>query len=337
MATSSIGIVHMTRESTSGPEQVGGVVPVQTCPYTEDGDVDVDGLKENTRFLAEFAEEGDRDVMVITNGSTAECYANSIAEQKRVIDATVAASGDLPVIAGTSRAGTKETIGLTEYAAAAGADLAMVVVPYYHIPTEDGLVEHYRRIAEAVDIGIVLYNNPDVSKAWIGSSLFERLAGIENVVAIKDNVDVIGHSYDMGRAAERADVALLSGLGHANYAAKASLSGRYTGFVSTVANFAPSLAYDLYEAVEAGDRSRATDALHRQAIFGDVLADLMDSRRTTSLQVPGWEGNYMYISAVKAAMDEVGLNGGRVRLPMVDVTEEERAHVRDGLERMGLL
>lgn len=317
--------------------EIKGIVPVQLLPYTEDDEVDIEGLKENTEFIADFAKDGDKDVVILANGSTTEFYANSVEEQKEVIKAVVESSGDTTVVAGTSQAGTKETIKLTQYAEEVGADGAMVVLPYYHTPTKEGMYRHYEEVADAVDIGIVVYNNPDVSGAWIDPNLMGKISKIDNIVAAKDNTPSAPYFYQMTRKVDPADMTLIDGLGFSSYVAKASFGLRCKGFVNTIGNFAPKVAYDLYEAVTDEDFKRAYEVLKVQENFWNQVAKAMETRETTSI-IPGvWRTNYMYQSGGKAAMDLVGLNGGKMRLPMTDITDEEKEGVRKALENMEIL
>ena len=319
------------------PSAVRGVIPVLPCPYTDEGELALDGLRENTEFLVEFAADGDKEVMLLINGSGSEFYANTLDEQKRVIETVVDVSGDLPVIAGTGFPGTRQTVKMTQFAEASGADLAMVVPPFYHIATNEGLYRHYERVAEAVDIGIITYNNPDVSGAWIRPPLLQRISEIDNVIANKENNSVAWNSYSEARAIDPEKMGLVCGLGHSTYVSKAAMGHRYQGFVSSLGNFAPQLAYELYKTVEAGDFDAAYEILGRMDPFWEVVDEFMEPRETTSLQTPGWEANYMYLSATKVAMDLVGLNGGPVRLPMVDISEGERERVREALVEMDVL
>ncbi len=90
-------------------KRLKGIIPVQYCPYTKEGNLDIPGLKENTKFLVDFAKDGNKDVVLMTNGSTTECYANSIEEQKTVIRTVVeTVGGEIPVVAGVSQAAARE-------------------------------------------------------------------------------------------------------------------------------------------------------------------------------------------------------------------------------------
>ena len=94
-----------------------GIVPVQSCPYNKEGEVDIEGIKENTKFIVDFAKDGNKDVVLMTNGSATEFYANSIEEQKKVIKTVVdTVGGAIPVVAGISQAAARQTIEMAKYA-----------------------------------------------------------------------------------------------------------------------------------------------------------------------------------------------------------------------------
>ena len=107
-------------------------------------------------------------VVLVPTGSTGEAYALSDSERLKVIEAVIdCAAGKLPVVAGTGAAGTDRTIELSRAAENAGADGVQVILPYYHVPSDEGLVRHFLRLADALKIGVVIYNNAAVSKLWM--------------------------------------------------------------------------------------------------------------------------------------------------------------------------
>ena len=169
-------------------KRLKGIVPVQYCPNTKDKELDIEGLKENTQFLVDFAKDGNKDVVLMTNGNTTECYANSLEEQKTVIKTVVeTVSGKIPVVAGVAQAGAERTIELAKYAEEVGADCAMMTPPYYHGASKEGMYQYSKTVAEAVNIGIMIYNNAAVSGTLIPPDLMARLAKIDNIIAVKDN------------------------------------------------------------------------------------------------------------------------------------------------------
>jgi len=318
-------------------ERLRGILPVQYCPYTKEGEVDIEGWKKNTKFLVGFAEGGKKDVVLVTNGSTAECYANSVEEQERIIEIVVSCSGNLPVIAGVSQPGTKETIKMAQYAQEVGVDCVMVVPPYYTTPTNEGMHKHFKAIAGSVSISVMIYNNPAVSGALLSCDLMQELAKIDNIVAVKDNSPSASHYAEMAANIPTEDMILISGLGEMAYLGSAAYGYKYKGFATFIANFAPGLAYEIYEAVRDRDFEKAYEALRKELPIWDFIKNSIAQRNTPSIIPTAWRGNPMYISIGKAAMDLVGLNGGESRLPLVDITSEEKSKLRKILSNMGVL
>jgi len=315
-----------------------GIIPVQYCPYTKEGELDLAGLRENTHFLLDFAKDGDKDVVVMTNGSTTECYANSIEEQKRVIKTVVdTVDGKIPVIAGVSQAGAERTIELSKYAEEVGADCAMVVLPYYHAPTKEGMFQYYKAVADAVNIGIMIYNNPDVSGTLIPPDLMARLSKIDNIVATKDNATNAADYAFKALTIDPEDMVLLNGCGEVHYVGAAAYGLRYKGFINFIGNFAPALSYAVYQAVEAGDFRRALEALRAQMPVWSLLSKFNKKRESVSVIPECLRTNYMYMSVGKAAMDIAGLHGGPLRLPMENLTDEEKQELEEALKAMGIV
>ncbi len=322
-------------------EKCKGMVVVQFCPYTKDcASIDLKALKKNTQFLIDFAKDGDKDVLIMTNGSTTEFYANSIEEQQSVIKTVVdTVNGAVPVIAGVSQAGTEQTVRMAKYAEEAGADCVMAALPYYHTPFKEGVYQHYQTIADAVSIGIMVYNNPDVTGAIIDPELMARLSKIDNVVALKDNTPIAGEYFLKTLLIEAGDMALLNGTGEIGYVASAGYGLRYKGFVTFIGNFAPQLIYKLYQAVgKERDFVKGQEILRQVAPLWGLIAKLSAKRQSPSI-IPGcYKAPYAYMDLSKAAMDLIpGLYGGPVRLPLQDTTDEEKRGLKAVLKKMGLV
>ena len=199
-------------------KRLKGIVPVQYCPYNKGKELDVEGLRKNTQFLVDFAQDGNKDVVVMTNGSTTECYANSLEEQTTVIKTVVETVGrKVPVVAGVSQAAAERTIELAKYAEEVGVDCAMIVLPYYHPASKEGMYQYFRAVADAVDIGIMIYNNADVSGTLIPPDLMARLAKIENIIAVKDNATNAADYAFKALTIDPQDMVLLNGLGEIHY------------------------------------------------------------------------------------------------------------------------
>ena len=318
-----------------------GIVPVQYCPYTKDcASIDLEALKRNTQFLVDYAKNGNKDVVIITNGSTTEFYANSVEEQQSVIKTVVeTVSGVVPVVAGVSGAGTQKAIKMAKYAEEVGVDCAMVVLPYYHTPFKEGLYQHYKAIAESVNIGIMVYNNPDVSGAIIDPELMARLSKIDNIIALKDNTPILGELFSKTLLIEPEDMALLHGAGEVGYVGSAAYGLRYKGFVTFIGNFAPQLSYEVYEAVEKErDFVEAQEALRKLAPILSLVAKSSAKRPTPSLIPGGYKTAYAYMDLGKAAMDLIpGLYGGPLRMPLQDTTDEEKKELKAVLKKMNLI
>ena len=319
-------------------KRLKGIIPVQYCPYTKNKELDVEGLKRNTQFLVNFAKSGNKDVVIMTNGSTTEFYANSIEEQRRVIKTAVdTVDGKVPVVAGVSQTGTEDTIEMAKYAEEVGADCAMVVLPYYHTPTKEGMYRYYKEIANAVSIGIMIYNNPDVSGALIPPDLMARLSKIENIVATKDNATNAADYAFKALTIDPEDMVLLNGQGEIHYVASAAYGLRYKGFVTFLANFAPSLSYEVYEAVREENFKKAYEALKKQLPLWGLHPKFMSRRQSISIIPECLRTNYMYKGIGKAALDLVGLSGGPLRLPMEDLTDEEKQELKEVLGEIGVI
>ncbi len=316
-----------------------GIVPVQFCPYTDSGDLDIEGLKINTEFLVEFAEKGNKDLVIMTNGSTTEFYANSIEEQKEVIKTVVdTVDGRVPVIAGASHSGTKEAIKMARYVEEVGADCVMIVPPYYHTPTKEGLYKHYKSIAESVKIAVLVYNNPAVSGLIIDPELTQRLSKIENIVALKDNSPNAGDYAWKAALIDPEDMVLLNGLGELHYVGSAACGLHYRGFITYIGNFAPEVSYEIYEETSSGNFDKAVESLRKKILpIYRLVGKFMKKREDPSIIPSVLRTNYMYMSVGKACMDLVGLHGGPLREPLENLTEEEKRELRETLEEIGVL
>ena len=312
-----------------------GVLPVQLVPFTPGGAVDLEGLRQNTKFLVEFARsDSSPEVVIMTNGSTSECYALTEEQQKTVIKTVVQASDEVPVIAGVSQPGTELTVELARYAEQAGAAGVMVVPPYYQYPTREGLYRHYEQIAKHIQIGIILYNNPVVSGCWMPPELVKQIAQLPQVIAIKENTSSITQYYDMVRAFAPEELNLICGLGEKEYVAEAAY--RCEGFVSVIANFAPQWSYQVYAAGRDGNFVEANELLSKFEPYYAVLDKVHRSHSYATIMPDTRQENYAYQAVAKGAMDLVGLRGGSVKLPMLDLSAGEKQELGAALREIGL-
>jgi 4-hydroxy-tetrahydrodipicolinate synthase len=260
-------------------------------------------------------------------------------ENRRVIRTAVEeVNGRFPVIAGTGRPGTKLTIEMSQIAQETGADGVLIVHPYYHLVTKDGLYRHYKAVAESIDIGIMIYNNPVTSKLWIPPELMARLSKIKNIVADKENTTSAGAYFAMRRAVKPEDMVIICGVGQIMYTFEAVYG--CPGFVTELANFAPHLAVGLYRAAIERDFDKLAELGNKIAPYHEFMTKCASRRdiiptvyspAVTIGELP------FYQSVTKQAMSLKGLPGGRVREPMENITADEREELKNILRHMGVL
>lgn len=318
-------------------ERIKGICHLVTTPFDENEDLDEKALRESVRHVAN--ELKGEDAVFVPTGSTGEFYAMTDEECKKVAQIVVEeVNGEFPVIVGTGRAGTKATIEMSQHAQDVGADGVMIILPYYHLVTKEGLYRHYKAIAESLDIGIMIYNNPVTSKLWIPPDLMVRLSKIENIIADKENSPNPMNYYEMQRAVDPEDMVIVCGLGQFMYQFWA-LYG-CPGFFTELANYGPKMAVDIYKAATQRDFDKLTELLDKMAPLNQFRAKLAQRRgalptilspHITEAAVP------FYVSICKEAMNSIGLRGGQSREPMDNITAQEKEELRDILRDIGLL
>ena len=315
-------------------EKVKAVVIVQGTPFNSDGSLDLQGLRANTQFLVERC-KGKRFVLVPT-GSTGEFYALSDAERIQVIETVIeVADGAVPVVAGTAAAGTETTIELSQAAEKAGADGVQVVLPYYHVPSEEGLYRHFVRLADALNIGVMIYNNPAVSKLWMPPHIMVRCSEHPNIIADKENTSEVVLYKAMRDAVDPAKMTVLCGLGDLQFAYEAALG--CPGFVSWTANLAPDLSLALLDAADASDFGKVREIIGKTGRLYEFAGVCARRRGRDPWILPGFTSGHIYVGIMKAAMEMMGLAGGPVRGPGDDITDAEREELRAILKEIGLL
>jgi 4-hydroxy-tetrahydrodipicolinate synthase len=271
----------------------GSLVAIVT-PMHDDGSLDF----ERFRGLIDWHIAQGTDGLVVV-GTTGESPTVDFEEHRLLIRATVEhAGGRVPVIAGTGANSTREAIELTAYAKDAGADYCLSVVPYYNKPTQEGLYQHFKVCAEAVDIAQILYNVPGRTVADLANDTTLRLAQIPNIVGIKDATGDIGRGTDLLRRAPT-DFGIYSG-DDASALALMLLGGH--GTISVTANVAPRLMHDMCEAALAGDVARAREINNR-------LLPLHRDLFVEANPIP-----------VKWAVAHMGLIGHALRLPLTPLS-----------------
>lgn len=282
--------------------KLSGVIAFPVTPFKENLALDLPGLHHNLTKLLEHP-----ICAVVAAGGTGELYSLTPAEYARVIELTTHAIEDrVPVIAGVGF-GQRLAVEMAQAAEKAGADGILAFPPYYTQAEDDGLFDYYRAIGEATQLGLIIY-----SRDWtnFGPSMVERLAAIPSLVAWKDgHGDIRRLQAIINRVGDR--LHWIGGAGDDMIAAYYSIGLRT--FSSSIATVAPQLSLRLHELAEAGNTEALTELLDECVI---PLYALRARRR-------GYE-----VSAMKVMMDMVGLNGGPVRPPLVNVTAEEEDELR---------
>ena len=289
-----------------------GVIPAMLTPFTGSGDLDLDGLKKNVDFLIENGV-----IQIMCLGSTGEAATLTREENIRVIEATVkAANGRVPVMAGTGATSTREVIERSKEARSAGADSVMIVTPFYEIPNQDGLLKHYTSIAEAVDIPICLYNIPPHTQVEIAPETLEKLADIDNIVALKDSSSNLSYFAEVMRWVGD-KMAILTG---GDDITLPCFALGCHGAILALANIAPRMVVDLFQAVQQKESQKALDLFFK----------LLPISRAISVA-------QNFPAPVKEAVTMLGRPAGPARSPIVPMGNTEKAEIKKALQYAGLL
>ncbi|MCC2638067.1 MAG: 4-hydroxy-tetrahydrodipicolinate synthase [Moraxellaceae bacterium] len=290
---------------------ISGSIVALVTPMHRDGAVDWEALQ---RLVEWHVAEGTNAIVAV--GTTGESATLDVDEHLAVIRAVVkTAAGRVPVIAGTGANSTREAIELTRAAIDTGAAACLLVTPYYNKPTQEGLYQHHKAIAEAVAIPQILYNVPGRTGVDMHNATVARLAGLPNIVGIKDATGNLERGRELiGLVGER--MAVYSG-DDATAHDLILLGAR--GNISVTANVAPGQMSRLCAAALRGDAAEA----HR---LNAPLADLHRDLFIESNPIP-----------VKWALHEMGRIDTGIRLPLTVLSEPAREPVRAALRQAGAL
>jgi len=288
----------------------GSIVAIVT-PMHADGSLDYPGLN---KLIDWHIAEGTDGIVIV--GTTGESATVNVEEHCSLIKAAVQhTKGRIPIIAGTGGNSTAEAIELTRYAKEAGADAALLVVPYYNRPTQEGMYQHFKAIAEAVDLPVILYNVPGRTVADMSNETILRLAAIPNIIGVKDATGNIGRGIDLLRLAPKS-FAVYSG---DDPSAMALMLAGGQGNISVTANVAPRAMHEMCKAAMAGDIARAIE-------INNKVFPLHQKLFIEPNPVP-----------VKWALAEMGLMPAGLRLPLVPLAAECHDAVRAALREAGVL
>ncbi len=288
----------------------GSIVAIAT-PMHADGSLDLDRFRTLVDFHIAQGTDG-----IVAVGTTGESPTVDFDEHCMVIRTAIEqARGRVPVIAGTGANSTREAIELQSFARSAGAQMALSVVPYYNKPSQEGLYRHFRAIAEAVDIPMILYNVPGRTVADLANDTVVRLSQVRNIVGIKDATGNLERGADLLRRLPR-DFTVYSG--DDGTALALMLMGAH-GVISVTANVAPRLMHDMCAAALAGNLELARSINNR----------LMGLHR------------FLFVEAnpipVKWVLERMGLLGPGIRLPLTPLAEAHHGVLLAAMEQAGIV
>jgi 4-hydroxy-tetrahydrodipicolinate synthase len=277
-----------------------------------DGQVDEQGLVDLIEFHIANGTHG-----IVPCGTTGESATMSHDEHHRVVELTVrTVNGRVPVIAGSGSNSTAEAINLTRHAKQAGADGALMVSPYYNKPSQEGLYQHYKAAAEAVDIPIILYNVPSRTSSNVLPQTVARLAEIDNIVGIKEATGSLNQISEVIRLCPD-DFVVLSG---DDFTSMPTVLVGGAGVISVTSNVAPKDMAQMMDAALAGDLARAKQ-LHYK------LFPLMQAMFYETNPVPA-----------KKSLELMGkIKSGAPRLPLYPMNDETLSRLQTALAAYGLI
>ncbi len=288
----------------------GSIVAIVT-PMFEDGSVDWKGLEKLVEW---HIEQGTNSIVAV--GTTGEASTLSMVEHAQVIKEIIrVANKRIPIIAGTGANSTHEAIELTKEAKELGADAALLVTPYYNKPTQEGLYQHYKAIAEAVDIPQILYNVPGRTGVDMHNDTVIRLADIPQIIGIKDATGDVPRGKALIEGLQGKDMTVYSGDDATAYQLMA-LGAK--GNISVTANVAPKAMSEVCATAIAGDAAGAERANAQVANLHNILF-------CESNPIP-----------VKWALHDMGLIGTGIRLPLTPLAEQYRAPLHAALAEAGV-
>jgi 4-hydroxy-tetrahydrodipicolinate synthase len=287
----------------------GSLVAIVT-PMKQDGALDLARFRQ---LIDWHAAEGTDGIVVV--GTTGESPTVNFDEHKELIRLAVQHSrGRIPIIAGTGGNSTAEAVELTESAKKNGATACLSVVPYYNKPTQEGLVLHFKKIAESVDLPLILYNVPGRTVADLQTDTVLRLAQVPGIIGIKEATANIERNTDLIRRAPR-NFAIYSG-DDATCLALILMGGH--GVISVTANVAPKLMHQMCAAALVGDVKKARELNFK-------LFPLHQKLFVEPNPIP-----------VKWALAEMGMIEHGMRLPMSPLSEKLHQTVREALHEAGI-
>ena len=293
-----------------------GTYVAMVTPFTNDLEIDEEGFRSNINYLIDKGVTG-----LVGAGTTGESATVSHEEHQRIIDILVdEVNGRVETIAGTGSNATSEALSLTQYAYDAGADSALLITPYYNKPQQHAMVQHYSTIADAIDIPLILYNVPSRTGINMDVETIVELAKVDGIDAVKEasgSVDKVSDIYKaLTHEGIEDDFCILSGEDSLTLPLMAVGA---TGVISASANIDAKRMVLMVDSILNDDYTRAME-LHYE------MVELIRTLFIESNPVP-----------VKTAMNLMGLPSGPLRLPLVDMKDENLEQLKKALKDSNLI
>lgn len=281
----------------------GRLLTAMVTPFKQDGSIDFAGVERLAHHLVDNGHDG-----IVVNGTTGEAPTTTDEEKDEIIKVVIAAVGDrATIVAGAGNNETAHSIELAKRHAKAGAHALMVVTPYYNRPPQAGIEAHFKAIADATDLNVLMYDIPARTGTPIETETIVRLAGHPRIVALKDAKGDIGATSWVIR---RTGLPVYSGDDMNNLPL---LSVGAVGFISVCGHVIGKQLKEMIDAWFSGQREKAT-AIHQSLL-------------------PVYTGTFRTQGAIltKASLNLLGLPGGFTRLPLVDATPDQIEILRNDL------
>jgi len=284
-----------------------GIFVPHVTPFKRNGEINQEALRACVQFWVKSGLHG-----LVTCGSNGEAPYLSREERKKVIETVIEeTSGKVPVIAGTGTMSTWETISFTKDAKDLGVDAALIVTPFYFKLSNKELYEHYKAILEAVELPIILYSVPKFTGFQLDTAIIAQLASeYENVIGVKDSGGSIGRITEIARLVGD-KISVLAGTADLTLP---TLILRGKGAIIAVANVIPKMCSTLYEAFTRGNYEEASKLQQRLTCINETLM------------------RHGQLSAIKSALNLLGLPGGYPRKPSLPLREEEENEIESLLK-----
>jgi 4-hydroxy-tetrahydrodipicolinate synthase len=292
--------------------EIKGIIAAIATPFDDKEEVNYSGLKEITEYLLHGGVDG-----IMTTGGTGEFPHLTREEKRKVTKAIVeVCKGRVPVLAGTAACSTRECLQLMQDAKDCEADAVIMVPPYYFILNEKAIFLHFKALAEARILPVVIYNNPLYTGNPMSPRLICDLLALDNIIGLKQSCSDLGQLVEVIRMAKKG-LSICTGIDSQFHAA---LAVGAVGVYSTAGGILPRQMKDVYELFLKGRLEEARDLHMKLQVVNRFLE-----------YDPG------YVSPAKEALNMLGLPGGIPRRPTPDLTAKQKEELREALKQIGAL